>query len=383
MINKKIIIAAALTAAAMLTSCKPTENVRPVDTDTAAASDWRNSIEYESFFYVNEQTKLLYSLDVGSITLWDNNGNGEILQTIDYESAATNAIESIKFEDVNMDGNADIMNLYSEKESGKKYNLWLWDSVNGKYTECKRFRGINNPVISDDGKTVSGAEDKGVFGYIITVYRITDQLILEEASVTITNANDIAGTICTNILGDAAPEKAEGVATIDETECSVYYALRGGERIAFVAYSPAGNWYLDEGCVGSYRSVDYADGAYIKGSYTGEMGVMADICAELAHVPQSRITVGEGTTGYLCNLSYNESGTPILPDPDAEPDGIVAEGYYFMLDGEILCHIVDAGKGQYYIFYPEITGDSFYHLLKTAGEVSVVPGTASEYIIIE
>lgn len=381
MINKKIIIAGALVLLA-LASCAPKENVRP-EGETEAPSDWRNTIEYESFFYVNPETKLLYSLDVGSIALWDNNGDGSILQHIEYESAATDAIESFSFKDVNMDGHNDIMNLYSEKETGKKYNLWLWDAAGGKYVECKRFRGINDPVISDDGKTVSGEEDKGAFGNIVTVYRITDKLVLEDESVTITNASDIATAISLNILGEAEVTKADGIATIDEVACPVFYAERDGSRIAYIAHSPEGHWYLDEGCTGAYRTVDYEDTAYVKGSYTGEMGVMADLCAELAGCRQRELTVGEMTTGYLCNLSYNENGTPILPDPDAEPDGIIADGYYFMRDGRTLCHIVNAGKGEYYVFYPDATGDSFYHLLKTAGETEIVPGTASEYYVLE
>ncbi|MBQ7835661.1 MAG: VCBS repeat-containing protein [Clostridia bacterium] len=377
--NKKILTAAiAILTATLLVACKPQQNTRPSDT-TASLSDWRNSIEYESFFFVNSETKLLYALDVGSITLWNNAGDGTVLQTIEYDSAASNAIESIEFKDVNLDGHSDIMNLYSETDTGKKYNLWLWDAASGKYVECKMFRGINDPVISEDGKTVSGEEDMGVFGTVLKVYNITDALMLEEASVTMTNANDIAAAISADILEGADITKADGAATIDEVSCPVYYVERDGARIAFLAYSFEGHWYLDEGCKGIYRLINNTDGTYVKGLYTGQMGALADVAAELFECDPVELTVGDKTVGILCHLSYSESGTPILPDPDAEPEGTVAEGYWFMRGEELLCNIVSAGGGVYYCYAPDITGDSFYHLLQTTGEAGIVPGTASEY----
>ena len=81
--------------------------------ETKKPSDWRNSIEYEGNFYVDSETKLLYALDKGTITLWDNSGNGDVLQVLDYNTAESDAIERLDIKDVNGDGSNDISTIFS------------------------------------------------------------------------------------------------------------------------------------------------------------------------------------------------------------------------------------------------------------------------------
>ena len=71
------------------------------------ATDWRNQIEYDGSFYVSREIKLLYSLDKGTITLWDDGGTGKTLQTLTYDTAVTDAMENLIREDINGEGYAD------------------------------------------------------------------------------------------------------------------------------------------------------------------------------------------------------------------------------------------------------------------------------------
>ncbi|MBR6650758.1 MAG: hypothetical protein IKL36_05030, partial [Clostridia bacterium] len=77
--KKKITLLLAILLMLNITGCKD-----DVDTpeETKKPNDWRNTIEYEGNFYVNSETKLLYALDKGTITLWDNAGEGDVLQVL-------------------------------------------------------------------------------------------------------------------------------------------------------------------------------------------------------------------------------------------------------------------------------------------------------------
>ncbi len=370
----------ALAMLIMLPSCQK-EDAKPEE--TKGNTDWRNSIEYEASFFVNSETKLLYALDKGKITLWDNKGNGEALQVLEYSSAEAGAIESIETRDIDLDGSLDIINLYSENDNGMKYNLWLWSSELGKYQECKLYRSINDPVVSEDGTTVTGTEDKGDFGIVETVYTFGEAASLTETSKEVINSDEIAQRICADIIGsesgDTVLTKTEGTAFIDDIVCTVYAPATQQSQIAYIACSPNANWYIDDGCRGVYRLVDCAEGKYSKGVYTGKAGEITEVCAQLYGCQVSSLSIGGTSLGSLCALDYSDAGIPILPDPENLPEGIDVTGYYFYLDGQSLCHILIAENGALYCFDPDLTGDSFFHLISASGETAIVPETACEF----
>lgn len=377
---KKYMIAMlfALSLLLFLPSCDKSDT--PPD-DTTATKDWRNAIEYEGNFYVNSQTKLLYSLDRGTITLWDNSGDGSVLQELEYNSAEDGAIESLTVEDINLDGNNDMKTIYSETEAGKKYNLWLWDATNGKYVSCKGFRAVNDPVVSEDGKTVSGIEDKGIFGRIETVFSFTEDLALEQVSGIITNETEIASAVSDALLGGEPVEKTENLIEINEEKCTVYTVGTGDSKAGYIVCSPSAFWYIDRGCVGVYKNITDSAGTYKEGVYMGEAGETANICAELYGCDVGELTIDSIDMGTVVDLSYNEDGVVIMPDPEAEIVGSSANGYRFYRGGEFLCHILKTESGKFYCCDSQLSGDMYYHLISAAGETTLTEGSVAEFYI--
>ena len=133
---KKMLFAmAAVLVAICLASCGAEGKTE--EETTQQKEDWRNTIEYEGSFFVNEGKKMLYALDKGSITIWDNAGEGTALQVIKYDTSVSDAIERIEKEDYNGDENTDIRIIYSESEKGTRYNLYLWSDKAGRFVECQ------------------------------------------------------------------------------------------------------------------------------------------------------------------------------------------------------------------------------------------------------
>lgn len=378
--NKMTLLLAVLLAFS-LAGCKDsTHNTE----ETKKPSDWRNSIEYEGNFYVDSETKLLYALDKGTITLWDNSGNGDVLQVLDYNTAESDAIERLDIKDVNGDGSNDISTIFSENEDGRKYNLWLWNKAEGKYKEINAYRNINNPVVSEDYTTVTGTLDRGIFGVITSVYNFTEQLTVEESSVTIANAEAIAQNISNVLSGGAVVSLGEGVATIQSIPCSVYVAEKGEALSAYIAFSSDGTWYIDNGCVGAYRAINDKDGAFEAGVYVDLAGELTDICAQLYGCDVSELTITASNIGTLVALSYDPEGNVIAPDaPQGEetPDGSEAKGFAVSRNWQHLCNILKAGNSSYFCLDPNLSGDNYYHMVSASGETKLVDFTANEYYI--
>ncbi len=380
---KKILIAllAALPLIIFLSAC---DEGASTPADTQSSGDWRNKIEYEGNFYVDSSTKLLYALDRGTITLWDNAGDGEKLQTLEYNSAESGAIESLEIADVNGDGANDISTVFSENEEGTKYNLWLWNTNEGKYTECKLYRNINDPVISEDKTTVRGTLDKGIFGVVTTTYAFTETLTLDPVSTVIAGADNIAAGISAALCNGAPVSLTEGAATVQSIPCTVYAATADGKQTAYIAHTEDASWFVDIGCVGAYRMVDGTEGAYTAGLYVDEAGELADICAELYGCETSSLTVSRITMGILESMAYDEEGNIIVPETDdgeTELIGLSAQAFTFMLGGKELCTIAKAENTSYYCYDTASTGDNYYYMISAAGETEFVPMTACIYHI--
>lgn len=358
-----------------MSSCKDDSS----NTDeTAKPSDWRNTIEYEGNFYVDSETKLLYALDKGTITLWDNAGEGDKLQILEYNSAESEAIESLEIKDFNGDGANDISTIFSENESGKKYNLWLWNKTDKKYKAVNNYRGINNPVLSDDLTTVTGMLDRGIFGVVTSVYTFTQQLTLEETSVTIANADIIAQSISDTLASGAPVTLGDGTATIQSIPCTVYTSDN-----AYIAFTSDGTWYIDRDCVGAYRIINEKDGGFEAGFYIDEAGEIADICAQLYGCDAGELTIKETDFGNILPCSYGEDGN-VIPSVDLEIDsskGEKANGYTIERNGETLCRMLKAEKSTYYCLDPDLSGDNYYHMVAASGETKLVDFTACNYYI--
>lgn len=323
--KKALCLCFAVMAALFLASCD--DGGKPDDTTAAQIkTDWRNSIEYEGSFSVNSTTKLLYSLDRGTVTLWDDGGDGSILQTLKYDSSAPDAMERIEHLDVNGDGSSDLRIIYDEA-NGSRYNLWVWNKSKGQYDACSIYKDICNPEAGENG-TVLETIDKGFFGRVKKVYGFDERLTLTEISSELTGAEDTAKRIAEAFsLDKIAP--TEGGVTIEMKECTAFAASdTQGASAAYLAYDSEGNWYVDMGMLGFYRVVEYdeASDTISSGDYTGESGT-----AQM---------LAEKTYGGRLNIMSKSTGSM---------GGVDATRYYILNGATPCCYVVITKNGPCYI----------------------------------
>lgn len=338
---KKIIIAfLALFAALCLFSCTSEGGA---EEETTAKSDWRNTIEYESSFFVNESKKMLYALDKGSITLWDNAGDGKALQVIEYDTSVADAIERIEKEDFNNDGNSDIRIIYSESEKGKRYNLFLWSEKAGRFVECQLYNTITDPVWDSETGNIVGVVDKGVFGTVTTNYAFNESSGLDVVSVAVGDLEGVASLVCASVGGDRI-ERIVNSFAVNDIPCNGFYVYSSDKRIAYIAYTAEYSWFVDEGCCGLYREVGEKDNAVVLGDYVGAAKHAYDLV---------KLIKGEGakltgmTLGVIRDLPAERFG------------GVDEEGNRFA--------VVTDDKGLWY--YSE-DGTTFVQVLSGTGEIA-------------
>lgn len=338
---KKIIFAAiAIFAALSLFSCGSESQA---EEETTAKSDWRNTIEYESSFFVNESKKMLYALDKGSITLWDNGGDGRELQTINYDTSVADAIERIEKADFNNDGNCDIRIIYSESERGTKYNLFLWSDKAGRFVECQLYNTIVDPVYDAEAAVVVGVENKGVFGTVTTHYAFNESSGLDVVSVTIGDLEGVAAAISTAVGGERI-EKIVTEFTVNDISCNGYYVYSEEKIIAYIAYTEGSDWFVDEGRCGLYREVCEKDNAVALGDYVGAAKHAYDL-----------VKLIKGESARLTGMTLG-----VIRDLPAERFGGVDEA------GNTFAVVTD-DKGLWY--YSE-DGVTFVQVLSATGEVA-------------
>lgn len=312
------------------------------------STDWHNKIEYDGSFYVSPEIKLLYSLDKGSITLWDDGGEGDVLQKLTYETTVSDAMENLIRTDVNGDGYADLQTVYSEKQGQACYNLWLWNAETGQYRLCGLYRLIKNPKPDLESGTVSSIFETEAFGTVQSTYQFTDTLDLEATTQEITDADSVASAIALALTGDAGVEPAEGPAKISGEEYAAYIVGTGAQESgAYVAYTPDASWYIDKGCLGMYRTVEWKEGAYVSGRYMDEAGEAQDLALAYKDAAQN-ITITARENGYF--------------------DVWSAVRYTVEADGLPLCNLCKTESGSWYI---SIDGSSYYDFAKgEMGEMS-------------
>lgn len=279
-----------------LTSCNKKAGDSGQKSDTGSA-DWRNTIAYEGSFRVNENTKLLYALDTGTVTLWDDAGEGDVLQTLRYDTTVNDALERFERRDVNGDGNADIRIVYSEGDGGSTYNLWLWNQSDGRYTECPAYRLIRDPDNDTEGHRVLESRDTGGLGILKNTYVFTENLGLELETSVLEGETQAAESVAQGLAGASSIREAEGSATVNDETCKVYVASGEGGDTAYIAISPTAQWYIDIGCVGAYRTVSCRDGSYSAGAYAGYAGEAEIIGQELSSGPVTVNAVHKGSFG--------------------------------------------------------------------------------------
>ncbi len=316
------------------------------------ATDWRNQIEYDGSFYVSREIKLLYSLDRGKITLWDDGGTGEKLQTLTYDTAVANAMENLIREDVNGDGFADLQTVYSETQEEACYNLWLWDAESGKYVPCAAYRLVKNPKPDPDSGTISSVLETEGFGTVRSTYQFTDTLALELASQTVEGADDIAAKIVRTFAGDAAVSPSDGETEINGEACTVYIAGSGAYGSgAYIAYTPDALWYADINCLGLYRAVEWDGSAYTLGHYMEDAGEAQDLA-------RAAYTAGDVTI----DITAKEEGFF---------GGRSAVQYTVEAEGIFLCKLCKSDLGGWYV---SADGTTYYAI--SNGEI----GESSEYV---
>lgn len=330
---KKIIsVLLIIITAALLFSCG--EDEREKSDTTAREKDWRNSIEYEGSFYVNEHKKLLYALDKGSVTLWDNGGTGEVLQTLKYDSAVSDVMSKVETEDFNGDGNRDVRIIYSDTEKGKNYSLWLWSEEDGSYSKCAQYSLIMNPTAIDE-KTVSGEVSLGIFGTLKKVYAFGEGTELDLVEITLEGADTVAAAIAEAFVsGEVYP--AEGVATVGDVECTAYVVRDGDKETAYIAYDDDANWYIDTSLKGLYRALYEDGGKFVLGDNTGDAAEAVRVISGFSG--QNDVAVTDKETGILSGFSatlYTAVAGDAVFRTVHSGDG----GWYLVTEADTLCPI--------------------------------------------
>lgn len=316
------------------------------------ATDWRNQIEYDGSFYVSREIKLLYSLDKGTITLWDDGGTGKKLQTLTYDTAVADAMENLIREDINGDGYADLQTVYSENQGEACYNLWLWDVEGGKYVPCAAYRLVKNPTPDPDSGTISSVLETEGFGTVRSTYQFTETLTLKLASQTVEGADDIAAKIVHTFAGDAAVSPSDGEAEINGEACTVYTVGTGASGSgAYIAYTPDAVWYADINCLGLYRAVEWNGSAYTLGHYMEDAGEAQDLARAAYTAGNVKIDITAKEEGFFGGRS--------------------AVQYTMEAEGIFLCKLCKSDLGGWYV-----TGDGAVYYAMSNGEV----GEVSEYV---
>ena len=292
----------------------------------AAPADWRDKIAYDGSVYVNEGVKLLYSVDKGKITLWDNAGDGAPLQTLNYDTYYDKAFDTLKFEDINLDGHKDITLIYNKKDDFTLYNLWLWNQKSGSYTAIPLYRSIYDPVISEDGKSVFGKKDMGMFGVLEMTYTFCEDLSFTKTDMDIVNAEDIAAKIASQLTASSSAEKTGTTVTLNKEECTVIAVKENGKNVAYLAYTPEGSWYIDTKCIDVFRRIGEDNGLYTLEEYTD--------------VP--------GEAYERASAIYGSKNVVITDFIRGKINACEAEAYVFQLDGSRLCTIVKAENNVWY-----------------------------------
>ncbi len=343
--KKLLFTVVAVLLAACLASCGSDGKK---EEETTQKSDWRNTIEYEGSFFVNESKKMLYALDKGSITIWDNAGDGKELQVIEYDTSVSDAIERIEKEDYNGDNNNDIRIIYSESEKGTRYNLFLWSDKAGRFVECRLYNSITNPVFDAESGHIVGVDDKGIFGKVITHYSFNENSGLDAVSSSIDNVDGIAKMVAASVGGDNI-EKIVNAVTVDEKPCEGYYVNAGSKRIAYIAHTAESQWYVDKGCCGLYRHAVESEGAVALGDYVGK--------AKYAH-DLAKLIGGEGAT--LIRMTYGvinslEAQSFAVKGEDEKTFFVVTDKkdrWYYSDNGSVFLQVI-SGTG-------EIAGEEEY-----------------------
>lgn len=342
---KKIVLGLCILLVLPLTACG--EKTKAEDTtSTKQVTDWRNQIEYDGSFYVSKEIKLLYSLDKGTITLWDDSGTGEKLQTLTYDTAAADAIENLTREDINGDGYADLQTVYSETQEASCYNLWLWDASGGKYVPCAAYRLVKNPVPDPVSGTVSSVLETEGFGTVRTAYQFSEDLSLELASQTVEGADEVAAEISRTFIGDTALSLFDGEITVEGEACTVYTAGNG----AYIAYTSDANWYADINRLGLYRAVEWDGTGYTLGHYMEDAGEAQDLARAAYTAGDVSVDITAKDLGFFGGRS--------------------AVQYTMEAEGVFLCKLCKPDLGDWYV---TVDDGLYYEFSK--GEI----GEASEH----
>lgn len=342
---KRFLCAAALICtAAVLLSCG--DKGKPKDTSGDGTVDWHNKIEYEGSFYVNKDTKLLYALDRGTVTLWDDAGSGSVLQVLKYETAADDAMERMETPDADCDANRDIRIVYKDAPEGSYYNLWLWNTQKGKFDACSLYKSLCNPVHNDDG-TVTAAFDKGVFGTVVKVYGFDETRSLSEISSVLTDEEAVA-TRLAGLLGLGAAKPADSSVTVENAACSAYITYDGEGETGYLSCSPDGDWYADMYHIGGLYRILEADGDDISlGAYTDDAKKVYELVTVIVGSDLADPVLAEKTKGRFDGKEAIRYGIADASATDTFFGYIISakSGWYFSTDGTS-CKEINSVTGQ-------------------------------------
>lgn len=351
--KKANIILCLVMAVLCLFSCKKGGSDELISGTDAVSADWRDRIAYDGSVYVDEGTKILYSMDKGSITLWDNAGDGAPLQTLTYDSYYDKVFDTLDFEDVNMDGHKDITVIY-KKDTFTLYNLWLWNDAESSYTAVPLYKTIYDPIVSEDGKTVRGKKDMGMFGILEMTYTFGEDLSLTRTNIDISNAEEVASSMASQLVGQNSVKKTGTTVTINGEICTVVAVNSDKGNAAYLAYTSDGDWYADTLCIDVFRQIGENNGTYTLKDYADAAGEAYERASAIYQ--NKNVTVTDFIRGTI--------------------GACEAEAYVFELDGARLCTIVKADNN---VWYGTEGALKECYIISALGDFRYVPGETYKF----
>ena len=252
--KRRIVLPLCLILCALLMfSCQKAEEGS--ETEETREKNWRDSIEYEGSFYVSDGIKYLYAVKKGKITLWDDSKDGNVKQELSYDSTAEDVADRLERLDENGDGYTDLRLIYDEGENCVRYNLWVWDIKNSRYSLCSNYKNIENPEKGTEPGTIIGTFYSEDFGTLKKTFTFNSTCGIDQTSSEILERDALAEKIGAG-LGLDTLRLSDNTVTVDKLKCTLYIASGDGSDTAYLVCSDESKWYADVGCTGEYRAVN-------------------------------------------------------------------------------------------------------------------------------
>ena len=174
----------------------------------------------------------------------------------------------------------------------------------------------------------------GVFGKVEKVFTFNANCGLDEKSVKLFEPAKVAQGIADDTVGGTV-KKAEGKKTVNEIECKVFVAKDAGKNLAYLAYTPDSEWYIDVGCIGLYRRIEDTEGTATLGKYLGDARTAVAL-AETVFEKSAQVT---GTSVGLMDDVTAQVFFIVLDDGEETAVARDERASWYLYDGEFYIRV--------------------------------------------